>query len=324
MADATAFRQPAGGAIGRTLRSLRSTPPGGKSRRTPSANFWLAVAPAIAIYSVFTIWPIAQVVASSVTNASGFGGTPDLVGLDNFVEIFGGDPELVEAAVHTAIYAFFLVIVQTILAFFIAVLLNKKVRGSSIYRAAFFAPIVISPVAVVFTWSFMFDPTTGTINSALRDLGLGSLAQDWLGNYDLALYSVIIVDLWSGIGFSIVIFLAGLGTIPIEVTEAALVDGAGKWRTVTDITLPLMKPAFGLVAVLAINGALRAFNTVYLMTQGGPGNQTDLIMTRIFSEAFVRSHFGYASAIATLLVVVLVAVAAAQNRLDSKLVSENR
>ena len=308
----------------RTVHNLRLGPPGPKPRRTPPGNFWIAVAPALAIYAAFTVWPMAQVIVSSVTDASGFGGTPDFVGYDNFVEIFTADPELAAAAVHTVIYAFFLVVVQIVLAFFIAVLLNKKVRGSSVYRAAFFAPIVISPVAVVFTWSFMFDPTTGTINSTLRDLGLGFLAQDWLGNYDLALFSVIAVDLWSGIGFSIVIFLAGLGTIPTEVTEAALVDGASKWRTVTDITLPLMKPAFGLVAVLTINGALRAFNTVYLLTQGGPGNQTDLIMTRIFSEAFVRSHFGYASAVATLLVVILVGVAAAQNRLDNKLASEDR
>ncbi|MFD0664676.1 carbohydrate ABC transporter permease [Thermocatellispora tengchongensis] len=253
-----------------------------------------------------------------MTDARDLTGESSFVGVDNFMRMFTDDPDLLNATVNTGIYAFFRIVVQTVLAFGIAVLLNKKMALGNVYRAIFFAPIVISPVAIVFTWSFMFDPTSGTINTTLRDLGLGSLAQDWLGDFDLALYSVILVDIWSSIGFSIVIFMAGLSTIPAEVTEAARVDGANAWHTLRHITIPLMRPTTALVLVLAVNGALRAFDTVYLMTKGGPGGATELYMTRVFDEGFAYNHFGYASSMAVVVIVALVGVAYLQNRFDSQ------
>jgi raffinose/stachyose/melibiose transport system permease protein len=204
------------------------------------------------------------------------------------------------------------------------VLLHRQLMLGNIYRAIFFAPMVISPVAIVFTWSFMYDPTSGTFNTILRNIGLGGLAQDWLGNYDLALYSVILVDLWSGLGFNIVIFLAGLSTIPSEILEAARVDGARGWKTLRYITLPLMIPSIGLVLVLAINGALRAFDTVYLMTKGGPGNSTQLYMTQVFQEGLVNNNFGYASAMAVLVLIVLIVIAAVQNKLNNRIAEDDR
>ncbi|RKN39492.1 carbohydrate ABC transporter permease [Streptomyces hoynatensis] len=285
---------------------------------TSARTFWLALAPALLFYTALTLYPMAQVIVSGFTDANGFTGDRDFVGLDNFTHMFTDDPALLDALGHTAVYSFFKVAVQTVVAFLIAVLLNKKMRGGNIYRAIFFAPIVISPVAVVFTWSFMFDPTNGSINTLLSDVGLGSLAQDWLGDYDLALYSVILVDMWSGLGFSVVIFLAGMSTIPAEITEAARVDGAGPLRTMWSITLPLLRNTTGLVLVLAINGALRAFDTVYLMTQGGPGDSTELYMTRLFDEGFVRNNFGYASSMALVVILVLIGIAWLQNRLNDE------
>ncbi|GAA2879279.1 sugar ABC transporter permease [Streptosporangium fragile] len=288
-------------------------------RHPLNSRFWIALAPALVLYTVFTLYPMAQVVLSSVTDSNGFTGDSDFVGLDNFARMFTRDPALLDALGNTGVYAFFRIVVQTVLAFGIAVLLNKKMVGGNVYRATFFAPIVISPVAIVFTWSFMFDPTTGTVNTTLRDLGLGSWAQDWLGDYDLALYSVILVDIWASIGFSVVIFLAGLGTIPSEVLEAARVDGATGWRSLRHITVPLMRPTFGLVLVLAVNGALRAFDTVYLMTKGGPGGATELYMTRVFFEGFVKNHFGYASSMAVVVIVVLIGIAYLQNRFEREM-----
>jgi raffinose/stachyose/melibiose transport system permease protein len=290
--------------------------------RSSTGRFWVAVTPALAVYLVFTVYPMIQVVVASFTDARGFNRAWNFVGLENFARIFSGDPVLMEAIGNTGIYAFFKIIVQTILAFLIAVLLHRQLRLGNIYRAIFFAPMVISPVAIVFTWSFMYDPTTGTFNTILRSLGLGGLAQDWLGNYDLALYSVILVDLWSGLGFNIVIFLAGLSTIPTEILEAARVDGARGWKSLRFITLPLMIPSIGLVLVLSINGALRAFDTVYLMTRGGPGNATQLYMTQVFQEGLVNNNFGYASAMAVLVLIVLIVIAAVQNRLNNKIAAE--
>ena len=285
-------------------------------------KFWIAVAPALLLYLIFTVYPMGQVVVASFTDARGFNRPWEFLGFDNFVRIFSGDPVLMQAVGNTAIYAFFKIIVQTVLAFLIAVLLHRQLRLGNIYRAIFFAPMVISPVAIVFTWTFMYDPTSGSINTILQSIGLGALAQDWLGNYDLALYSVILVDLWSGLGFNIVIFLAGLSTIPGEINEAARVDGARGWTALRHITLPLMIPSIGLVLVLSINGALRAFDTVYLMTRGGPGNQTQLYMTQVFQEGLVNNNFGYASSMAVLVIIILIAIAAVQNHLNSKIAAE--
>lgn len=290
--------------------------------RSATGKFWIAVSPALVLYLVFTVYPMLQVVVASFTDARGFNRPWEFVGLENFARIFSGDPVLMEAVGNTAIYAFFKIVVQTVVAFLIAVLLHRQLMLGNIYRAIFFAPMVISPVAIVFVWSFMYDPTSGTFNTILESIGLGSLAQDWLGNYDLALYSVILVDLWSGLGFNIVIFLAGLSTIPGEILEAARVDGARGWKSLRYITLPLMIPSIGLVLVLSINGALRAFDTVYLMTRGGPGNSTQLYMTKVFQEGMVNNNFGYASAMAVLVLVVLIGIAAAQNRLNNRIAAE--
>ncbi|WP_424448390.1 carbohydrate ABC transporter permease [Microbacterium arborescens] len=290
--------------------------------RSSTGKFWVAISPALILYLVFTVYPMGQVVVASFTDARGFNRAWEFLGLDNFVRIFSGDPVLMEAVGNTAIYGFFKIVVQTVLAFLFAVLLHRQLRLGNIYRAIFFAPMVISPVAIVFVWSFMYDPTTGTFNTILRSLGMGGLAQDWLGNYDLALYSVILVDLWSGLGFNIVIFLAGLSTIPGEILEAAKVDGARGWKSLRFITLPLMIPSIGLVLVLSINGALRAFDTVYLMTRGGPGNSTQLYMTQVFQEGMVNNNFGYASAMAVLVIIVLIAIAAVQNRLNNRIAAE--
>ncbi len=302
-----------------TTRSLKARLWTGRST---VGRFWIAVAPALVLYTVFTVYPMGQVIVASFTDARGFNRAWEFIGADNFVRIFSGDPVLTEAIGNTAIYGFFKIIVQTILAFLIAVLLHRQLRLGNIYRAIFFAPMVISPVAIVFTWSFMYDPTTGTFNTLLRSIGLGGLAQDWLGNYDLALYSVILVDLWSGLGFNVVIFLAGLSTIPGEILEAAKVDGARGWKAMRFITIPLMIPSIGLVLVLSINGALRAFDTVYLMTRGGPGNSTQLFMTQVFQEGLVNNNFGYASAMAVLVLIVLIAIAAVQNRLNNRVAAE--
>ena len=195
--------------------------------------------------------------------------------------------------------------------------MTRVLRGAGFYRSAFFLPVVISSVAVAFTWQFLFDPNTGSINEVLRLVGLGNLAQDWLGNYDLALYSVIAVDVWRHLGSSVVIFIAGLSTVPQELQEAAEVDGAGPLRVLRHVTIPLLAPTLGLVLVLAANGALRAFDTVYLMTAGGPGSATELYMTLAFDKAFSDRDFGMSAAMSLLVVLVLVPLAIAQSRLGN-------
>lgn len=280
-------------------------------------HFWLGVAPALLIVLGLLIFPISQVVWYSFTNFDGFTGTSEFIGLANYLKLVS-DPSVQRVVAHTAIYSFFYIVVQLLIAFGLAVALSAGLRASALYRSVFFVPVVVSPVAVVFAWSFMLDPNTGSINTLLRDVGLGALAQDWLGNYDLTLYSVIAVDIWRNLGFFIVILVAGLSTIPVEILEAGKVDGASPWQSLVHITIPQMRLTFGLVIVLAFNGALRAFDTVYLMTQGGPGGQTELYMTKTFKEAFGNQRFGYGSAMAVVVLLLLLGIASVQHRLTTK------
>lgn len=253
----------------------------------------------------------------SFTNFDGFTGSADFVGLANYLKLLR-DPTVREVVAHTAIYSFFYIVVQLLIAFGLAVVLSAGLRASAVYRSVFFIPVVVSPVAVVFAWSFMFDPNTGSINAFLQAVGLGAFQQDWLGNYDLTLYSVIAVDIWRNLGFFIVIFVAGLSTVPVETQEAGKVDGANPWQSLIHITIPQMRLTFGLVVVLAFNGALRAFDTVYLMTQGGPGGQTELYMTKTFKEAFSKQNFGYGSAMAVVVLLLLLGIASIQHRLTTR------
>lgn len=294
----------------------RPDSPRGRRSRKASGLFWVAIAPAMLLFGIFTVFPMAQVVRYSFFNFDGFTGVARFVGLRNYGRAFT-DPLLAEATRHTVVYAFFFIVVQVVLALLVAVLLSRRIRFVGAYRAVFFVPIVISPVAVAFTWSFLLDPNTGAVNTVLRRLGLGGLAQDWLGDYTLALYSVIAVDIWESIGFSIVLLLAGLTTIPQEVNEAAKIDGAGFWSGLRHITLPLLRPTLGLVVVLAVNGSLRAFDTVYLMTQGGPGTASELYMTVTFNQAFVSNRFGYAAALSMFVLIALVGIAYLQDRLNT-------
>ena len=276
------------------------------------------MAPALLVFGVFVIYPILMVVYFSLTDYNGFRSDYTFVGLENYQAIFAGDPAINEAIGHTLIYSFFYIVVQTVVAFVLAVLMTRVLRGSAFYRSAFFAPVVMSSVAVAFTWQFLYDPNTGTINETLRMLGFGGLAQDWLGNYDLALYSVIFVDMWRHVGYSVVIFVAGLSTVPQELQEAAEVDGAGPVQVLRYVTVPMIAPTLGLVLVLAANGALRAFDTVYLMTNGGPGSATQLYMTLAFDKAFQGRDFAMSAAMSLLVVLILVPLAIAQSRLGGE------
>lgn len=285
--------------------------------RSPTRSrlqFAVAVAPAL-IVVILVLWvPISQVIAYSFTNFDGFTGVAEFVGLRNYVRLLS-DPAVGAALQHTAIYTFFYVVVQLVVAFMLALAVSAGIRGVLVYRSVFFIPVVVSPVAVVFAWSFLFDANSGAINTLLRSIGADALAQNWLGNFDLTLYSVITVDLWRTFGYYVVIFVAGLSTLPRETVEAARVDGANALQALWWVTIPQLRLTFGLAIVLALNGAFRAFDTVFLLTGGGPGNSTELYMTKTFDEAFTNQNFGYGAALATVLLVILLGVSALQRRL---------
>lgn len=274
----------------------------------------LAIAPAFVIYFIFALYPVLGSFFYSFTSYDGISGAFKWVGLGNYIEMFTDDSEFLVALKHNAAWFVYYVGFQNILALLIALLLDRDMKGRNVYRAVLFLPVIISSVASSFVWSFILSPNMGSLNSLLRAVGLKALAKDWLGDYTLSLITVMMVDLWKNIGFNIVIFLAGLQTIPGDLLEAADVDGASGFRKFVSVTFPVMLPTVGLVFILSANSAVRAFDTVYLMTDGGPGNTTVLLMTKLINEAFSNNRFGYASAIAWFIFAILLVLAALQSK----------
>lgn len=247
----------------------------------------------------------------SFTNYDGFQPKLNFVGWKNYINIFTNDKKFWASIVNNIK----LVLCYNTIGLFISVslaLVLNKIRFKNFYRACFFIPVVMSTVAIGYTWSFMFDPTNGIFSGISKLLGLPVV--DFLGNYKLALYAVIFVDIWKGQGNNMIILLAGLQSIPADVYESARIDGATTWQQIRYITLPLLKPTISVVILLTTIGCIKAFDLTYVMTKGGPFNSSELMTVRIFNEAFGGSahYYGYASAESTILFVLVLIVSLIQ------------
>ena len=206
---------------------------------------------------------------------------------------------------HNAIYALGTVVGKLGLGLLLAVLLNQSFFGRAVFRTALFLPVVLSMVVVGLLWSWIYNWDFGLANSILTFLGLGALKQDWLGNPNLALGALMVVDIWKYFGLHMVIYLAGLQSIPSELYEAARIDGAGSRQLFLRITLPLLLPVTVINLVLATLSAFNVFDVVYVMTGGGPFMATDVAMMEIYQQAFQFGHFGYAASMSMVLFAVV-------------------
>ena len=279
------------------------------SRRHISAPWWFIV-PAAAFYTFSVIIPSVQGSLFSFTNWDGISANKAWVGLKEYKEIFN-DPNGVKAIWNTIIIALVVTVVQNALGLLIALGVNAKIKSRNILRVLIFAPAVITSVAVGFLWQNLYAPD-GAINHTLESTGLGGLQQDWLGNRHLALWSIIAVVIWQFVGYSMVIFLAGLQSVPPEVIEASAIDGAGPIRRFFSIVRPILAPSITINLMLSVIGGLKLFDQVIAMTQGGPGGSTNTISTLIYSNAFQLSRFGYGAALAVLLTVFVSIVSVLQ------------
>jgi ABC-type sugar transport system permease subunit len=204
----------------------------------------------------------------------------------------------------------------------LALLLNQALRGRAVYRTALFLPVVMSFVVVGILWTWIYNDDFGLVNNLLRSVHLGGLAQDWLGDTRLALWSLIAVDIWKWYGFHMVIYLAGLQTIPTEFYEAAKLDGATRWRQLTGITLPLLKPVIVVNVTLSLLGAMNVFDIPYVMTEGGPANSTNVTALHMYIQAFKFNRLGYGAAISYGLFTLITVIALIQLKLMSRNASE--
>jgi multiple sugar transport system permease protein len=280
-------------------------------RRAQRRAGWLMLTPALIHTGLWIAIPVIATLALSFTDYSVFQ-PPSWIGLTNYVEIWNDDV-FRKATLNTIIYTFFTVPFSMAIAVVVAVLLNKKLRGRSIYRAAFFLPQVTATVAIAMVWLWMYNPQYGLFNGLLTFLGIPG--QAWLANPDWALPAVVLVGIWQGIGLKMLIYLAALQNIDQHLYEAASIDGATRIRQFFHITLPMLKPATFFVFVVSIIGAFQVFDQIYVLTNGGPANATTMMTYEVYRSAFQNFRMGMACAQSVVLFAFLLVLTVINRRL---------
>ena len=272
---------------------------------------YIFIAPNLLVFTVFVLVPIVFAFYISLNEWSLIG-TPEFVGLGNYVEMLG-DGQFWRSLYNTLIYTVGTVPTSIALGLLVAVGLNRKLPGRALLRSLFFVPVIISLVAVALIASWMFNDNYGVINVALGALGFEGVP--WLSSPVWAMPSLIITTLWIRVGFCMVIYLASLQSIPAELYDAAQVDGATSWRQFRHITWPLLGPTTFLLLILNVIYSLHVFDLIYVMTGGGPGSSTTVLVQYIYQMAFQESEMGYASAVGVVLYAMLLAFTVFQWRM---------
>ncbi|WP_458115944.1 carbohydrate ABC transporter permease [Arthrobacter sp. D2-10] len=298
-------------AIPRTEKSAQQRSRG--RRRGNGSSLWWFILPAAALYAFAVVVPSVRGSAYAFTDWDGISSTVNWIGFEQFTRMLS-DPNAVTAIKNTLLIAVAVTVIQNVLGLLIALGVNSRIKSRNVLRVTIFAPVVITSIAVGFLWKNLFNPAGG-INEALESVGLGALGQNWLGNPDVALWAIICVAIWQFVGYSMVIFLAGLQGVPDELLEAAAIDGAGPIRRFWSVIRPMLAPAITINVMLSIIGGLKMFDQVFVMTQGGPGGATNTISTLIYSNAFQLGRFGYGAALAVVLTIFVALVSAIQYRL---------
>ena len=267
--------------------------------------FFMAAGP-LAFFLVFVIWPLAQSMYYSLTKWNGLS-APVFIGLDNFARALS-DPNFMRAFQNTAIWLIVAVTVPTILGLLLAVLLDRPLRGSRLYKSAFYLPITLSLVVVGQVWTWIYQPEWGLINSVLEAVGLGDMTRAWLGDPQTALIAVIVAWCWQQTALALILYLAALTTVPKDLLEAAAIDGANARQQFLRIIVPLLRPASIVVITLAVINTLKGFDIVFVLTKGGPFHMSSNLAMFMYEETFFKYRLGYGAAIATALFALAIIV----------------
>ena len=250
---------------------------------------WFLV-PAVVIFMVFFIIPMVTSLFFSLTvwDLKDF----TFCGLDNFKTFFG-EKSLSISIRNTLIYAFLTSGLKVAIAFFIALFLTSKIKSKTFIRSLVFFPNLVSAVAIGIIWKALMHPSKGLINTLLD--GIGIAGPNWLGDVNLALFSVIAVDVWKGVSISTVIFIAGISSIDTSFYEAASIDGATRWQTIRHIVMPLVRTSTNTIITLSLIGGLRCFDLIWAMTKGGPGFATDVLASVVYKQ-YAAGFYGLSTA----------------------------
>jgi raffinose/stachyose/melibiose transport system permease protein len=280
------------------------------SRRGGREVSWFFLLPALAMYGLVVLYPSVAGSYYAFTDWNGLDRTHSFVGLANFRRLFTDDQALA-ALKNTILLAIAVTFIQNGIGLLIALGVSANIKSRHLLRTLFFAPAVLTPIVVAYLWKYIFSPR-GALNALLDLVGLDGLTRGWLGDSSLALWTVAAVVIWQFAGLSMVIFLAGLESVPQELYEAAEIDGAGAFWKFWNVTFPLIAPATTVNLVLSTIGGLKLFDHVFALTEGGPGHASETLSTMIYDQAFVFGYFGYSTAVALVLTLIVSALALLQ------------
>jgi multiple sugar transport system permease protein len=281
----------------------------GRPNRAQQHAAWLFLAPGIIILAAFTLWPMVQAAYLSFTDYSLLE-PARWVGLDNYRRLWE-DEAVANAIRNTFVYAVTTTPISVAIALGTAIVLNRRMRLRGFLRTALFLPFVVSLAVVSIAWSFLLDPDIGLLSYWFGKLGLVT-QQGWLSDPDYAMPAVVAVGVWKGVGFYMLMYLAGLQSIPRELHEAARVDGASAWQSFRTVTWPLLANQTMLITIIATITNIQVFDQIYVMTQGGPFFRTETLVVLVYRTGFSDLQFGYATAISWVLMFIIVIISALQ------------
>ena len=296
-----------------SARTVTKTDVQGQSKRRRTNLIGLGfVLPFLIFYVAFLIWPVLLGLRMSFFNWTLSGlGSSDFLGLSNYQELFG-DPDFWKSLGITLLFTLISTPLLVLIALGLALLVNRAIPAQSTFRTIFFAPFVMPVSVVALIWNWLYQPGFGLINGILTGIGLKEV--NWLSDPGIALISVVLLTVWWTIGFNFVLYLAGMQQIPVDLNEAASLDGAGPWARIRSITIPLLAPTTTVVVILQVIASLQIFNQAYLLFggTGGPNYSTRGLVQYIYDQGFTGYRVGYASAMSYVLFIIVLIVAIGQ------------
>ncbi|GAA2180470.1 sugar ABC transporter permease [Brooklawnia cerclae] len=292
-------------------------PTGAVGTRGPLRRLWLRnalqgwgfILPNFVGFALLTMVPVVTLFYYAFTSWNAFG-KAKFTGVENFVRMWN-DGSFWTALWNTVYYTAFHIPLTLVVSLGLALLLNRRIRGLAFFRTAAFFPYITSIVAIAVVWNTLFSPDYGPINQFLRAIGIDN-PPGWTASATWSMPAVIIVGTWREMGYYMLLFLAGLQTVPRELYEAARVDGANRWQQFWGVTLPMLRPTTFFVTVMLTIGSFKVFDLILVMTEGGPGQSTLVLSQYIYQKGFYENDFGYASAVSIVLFAICIAVTVIQ------------
>lgn len=285
-----------------------------KSKVQRSSRLAVFFVPGTLLYLIFFMYPSLSGLYYSFTDWDGISPAYRFIGFDNFIKLTN---HIVfrKSLVNNLKFMLAVVLLQTVVSLLLALNLTRNTKINVALRSLYFVPTIISSVAVGFIWTFMYDPTLGLLNHLLERSGLEMLTHNWLGDTQLAIFSLAAVQAWAHIGQMVILFVAGLQSIPEELVESAQLDGATRWQIFTRVTWPLLAHVAAIVTAYTTIQSFKAFDLIFTMTNGGPAYSTEILSTFIYNTAFTGYSYGLASAASMIFLLLLSAITFLQFRM---------